>query len=249
MATPAPRRVLTLVLAVVVAAVCVRLGIWQLHRLQERRSINAAIVAGLARPEAPAAQILAGTPGDAAYRPVVATGTYLPEHELIAYGRPLQGAPGDHVLTPLRLPDGDVLLVDRGWIPFEAERDIPVRGAAAAPAGTVTVEGVLLPSEQGDPFPEGASGDTVVVVAIPALAAATGLPLVPEFLSLQHQSPASVGGLPAPAPLPQLDEGPHLSYAIQWFSFAAIALIGYGLLVRRDRAAEARSSDTEEAPT
>lgn len=250
MAQPSLRRMVLLIIAIAVAAVCVRLGIWQLDRLEERRTLNAAIETGLGAPPTPVVAVLSGPAADSPYRRVEATGRYLPEDELLLYGRPLSGRPGDHVLTPLALEDGTMLLVDRGWVPFDPARRAPTTGTEAAGAGEVTVTGVLLPSEEDEAFPTGdaASVTTVHAVAIPALSDHTGLSLAPMYLLLDAQAPPQTGGLPEPAPLPARDEGPHLSYAIQWFSFAAIALIGYVVLVRRDRRRSAEAT-TEEDPS
>jgi surfeit locus 1 family protein len=232
------------VVAVGVAALCVRLGFWQLSRLDDRRASNARIAAGLAEPIV-AFEALPDAADEAAYRRVTATGTYLAGDELLLYGRPLDGRPGDHVLTPLRLDDdAGILLVDRGWVPFGADRTVPVPGAEP-PTGAVTIEGVVLPSEDAAAFPEGADTGTVHAVELDAIAAATGLDLEPVYLLLRSQMPGSTNDLPVPTDLPPRDEGPHLSYAIQWFSFAAIALLGYGLLMRRDRRSSAGRSEEE----
>ncbi|MEX0985517.1 MAG: SURF1 family protein [Actinomycetota bacterium] len=236
------RRTALLILAVLVAAVCVRLGFWQLARLSDRRATNARIEAGILRPVAPVDAVLAGPAQDAPYRRVTATGTYLLAGELILYGRPLRSAPGDHVLTPLLLDGGDVLLVDRGWVPFEADRTAPVRDGPP-PDEPVRLEGVLLPPEEGAAFPEGVPGSTVRAIDIETIAATTGLDLAPVYLLLQAQTPPQAGDLPTPAMLAARDEGPHLSYAIQWFSFAAIAIVGYVLLMRRDRGSRHGADD------
>jgi len=248
MAGPRSRRIALLIASIGVAAICVRLGIWQLDRLDERRARNDEIEIGLAAPPAPAVAVLAGPAADAAYRRVESSGTYLAEGELLLYGRPLDGRPGDHVLTPLVLEDGTVLVVDRGWVPFDADRPAPTVGAEAAPTGEVAVSGVLLPSEEGEAFPTGdtAEASTVHAVAIPALSEHTGRPLAPLYLLLDAQEPSQSGGLPEPAPLPAREEGPHMSYAIQWFSFALIALVGYGVLARRDRRRSAEATTGED---
>jgi surfeit locus 1 family protein len=218
--------------AVGIAAVCVRLGFWQLSRLEERRTTNATIAAGLARP----VDTIDAASADAepSYRRVSAAGRYLTRHELLLYGRAFDGSPGDHVLTPLRLDGGGTVLVDRGWIPFRADRTVPV-AEALPPEGVVAVEGILLPPEDAPAFPEGEAGSVVDAANVAQIANATGLDLIPVVLLLQTQEPANTGDLPVPAPLPPRDEGPHLSYAIQWFSFAAIAILGYVLLARRGR--------------
>jgi surfeit locus 1 family protein len=241
-------RILLLVVALAVAALCVRLGLWQLHRLAQRRAFNAAVVAGTSASPAPV-EGLADRGEAAAYRSADATGRYDPARELLFYGRAnANGDPGSEVLTPLRLDDGDAVLVDRGWIPFDPNQPLPVPGAAGAPAGTVTVTGVLFPPDSSTPPAEGTAPVTIVRrVNLAQIAAQLPYRLLPYYLLLREQTPAQTGGLPTAAPLPELSEGPHLSYAIQWFSFAAIAILGYGLLLRRDRradrSAEAGSGD------
>jgi cytochrome oxidase assembly protein ShyY1 len=130
------------------------------------------------------------------------------------------------------LDDGGAVLVDRGWVPSEVSEP-PVGGEAAASSGPVSVDGILLPSREGDVAYEELP-DQVRDVDAAALDLVMPLDLVTDgYVLLEHQTPAT--DRPIPAPLPEPTEGPHLSYAIQWFTFAAIALVGYGLLVRRDR--------------
>jgi surfeit locus 1 family protein len=241
------RRIALLGIAVVVAAVCVRLGLWQLDRLEERRATNTSIERGLAEPPADLATLLAETddPGSLAYRRVTVTGTYDAGSELVLYGRALDGSPGDHVLTPLVMADRASVLVDRGWIPYEPDRSAPVDPPAAAPRGTASVEGVLLPSEAGAAFSEGADARLVRAVNVPQIDERLDThELAPVYLLLQAQDPAQEGGLPIPAEVPEPTEGPHLSYAIQWFSFATIAVVGYVVLARRDRRDRHRPDDT-----
>ncbi|MGZ8566785.1 MAG: SURF1 family cytochrome oxidase biogenesis protein [Actinomycetota bacterium] len=236
------RRIGLLVVAVVVAVVCVRLGIWQLDRWEGRRAANDRVRAGLREPVAPLEELLKGTvaPEDLAWRPAEVSGDYDPDEEVILYGRTQDGRPGDHVLTPLLLADGTAVVVDRGWIPFEPEQDPPVSGPAAAPDGLVSITGVVLAPGSGavaGEAPVGVTGPVTIVrqVDLGVLQRQVPYELAPVALQLREQRPEQTAGLPEPAPLPELDEGPHLSYAIQWFAFAAIAVVGYVLLVRRDR--------------
>lgn len=235
------RRIGLLVVAVVVAVVCVRLGIWQLDRLEGRRAANDRVRAGLQEPVASLEDLLNGAvaPADLAWRPAEVSGDYDRDEEVILYGRTQDGRPGDHVLTPLVLADGTAVVVDRGWIPFEPEQDPPVSGPAAAPDGHVSVTGVVLAPGSGAVAGE-ASGvtdpvTTVRQVDLGVLQRQVPYELAPVALQLREQRPEQTAALPEPAPLPELDEGPHLSYAIQWFAFATIAVVGYVLLVRRDR--------------
>jgi surfeit locus 1 family protein len=235
---------------VIVAGVCVRLGFWQLDRLSQRRALNASIEAGLSEDPAPLKDVLDASPDPDAlgYRRVTATGSYDATGELLLYGRALDGRPGDHVLTPLVLGDGSSVLVDRGWVPSEPNRTVPVGPPAAAPSGAVTVEGVLLPAEPGAAFASDDSASATLIRAVNVSeidARMTDHELAPAYLLLQTQTPPQTEGLPAPAPMPEPSEGPHLSYAFQWFSFASIALVGYVVVIRRDRRQD-RGDITEE---
>lgn len=229
------RRIALLLMTLTVAATCVRLGFWQLDRLEQRRSHNSVVSARLASPLRPLDALLgvATPPQDLAYLRVEVTGTYDPDHEVTLYGRPLEGRPGDHVLTPLVIDDGTAVVVDRGWVPI---RDGAQPGMTSPPSGPVTVRGFLIEPEasthpeEGDPTPE-------TVARLDLTLIGKGLPydLAPVALQLTDQVPPQSSGLPVPAPEPKLDEGPHLSYAVQWFSFAAIAVIGYVVLEVRER--------------
>jgi cytochrome oxidase assembly protein ShyY1 len=228
-----PRWIGLTLFAIVVVAVCVRLGLWQLDRLEGRRAFNARYAAGLAAAPRPVEDMLREG-GALAYRRARVTGRYDTEHEVILYGRTLDGRPGNHVLTPLVLDDGRAIVVDRGWVPFEM--DEPPVGAAAPPTGEVEVVGPLFAGRPGGAGEVSAGGDRVTTlrtVDIDAIAQDVPYDLVPWFVQLQTQSPPG-GRLPVPEPSPELDEGPHLSYAFQWFAFAAIAVGGYVILVRRE---------------
>ena len=227
-------------LALVVAGVCVRLGIWQLDRLHGRREINAAIREGLALPARPLDELLAEHPARSlGFRQVTVTGTYEAADEIILYGRSLDGRNGNHVLTPLRPSDGGPsVIVDRGWVPFEM--DTPPVADAAPPAGEVTVTGALFP-------PDATGGaalesPTVSRVDLTQLAATLGEDVLPMYILLADQQPPQPGALPTPAPLPELTEGPHMSYALQWFAFATIAVVGLVVLVRRDLRDQTRAT-------
>ena len=232
MALPQGRRVVIVVVAIAVAAACVALGLWQLRRLDERRAANAAVVDARSGP-AVTVRSADDVSALAPYRRVVARGTYDVQGEVIVYGRALEGRPGHHVVTPLVLEDGSAVLVIRGWVPFEMD-SAPVQ--AAAPSFLdVTVEGFLVPAEPTESPPPDTRG---VVRTLDPDAIAEPLPydVAPLALQLEAQRPPR-SATPVPVGPPELSEGPHLSYAIQWFSFAAIALVGAAVLLRRDRRA------------
>ena len=226
----AGRRRLTIVgTAVVVAAVCVALGLWQLRRLSDRRALNDEILLARAAPA-----VLAGSASDieslAPYRRVIVRGTYDVDAEVLLYGRSLREQPGHEVVTPLVFDDGSAVLVIRGWVPFSIAARAPVTEASPS-ARRVLVEGWLVPPETtGESRPD--RDGVVRTLDIEGIGDGVTDDLAPLAIQLHEQDPAPAS-LPEPVPLPQLSEGPHLSYAIQWFSFAAIALVGAFVLLRR----------------
>jgi surfeit locus 1 family protein len=208
------RDVVAVVSAVLVAAVCVRLGIWQLDRLHQRRARNAALAARLALP---LLTVTSSTPADSAReRRVQARGVYDFTYELTWTGRSFEGTPGVALITLLRLADGSAVLVDRGWVPSPDAFHVDHAPYREPDTATVTGIALLLPRGRGDVIVDGPRPDF--------------LPFV-----IQLETPDPAAGLPRRWPLPAFDNGPHLSYAIQWFSFALIALVGTAVLIRRGR--------------
>jgi len=218
-------------LAVTVVVLFVNLGLWQLDRHQWRAGLNAAITEGLRAEPVPFGRL---TPGRRDYRRTAVSGRYLSEREVLLTPRNERG-PGHHVLTPLRLGDGRLLVVDRGWVPFALDEP-PVR-EAAPPGGEITVEGVLLPATHVDAKAVRDDDGRLLRVAAVAPAVVVGggdadNVVADVFLLLRAPGPPA-GELPVPGELPALEAGPHLSYAGQWFLFALVTVVGYPLLLRR----------------
>lgn len=236
-----PRAWLFLGLAFAVAATCVRLGIWQLARFEERRGRNAEIRAGLKQPPMDITATLASeTPP--LYQRVTLSGQLDSEHEIVLTARTLNGQPGVHLVTPLIPPNGGgAVLINRGWIPAET-RKLPERRRYER-SGEVTLEGITKPSVSSPSFfflgerPTPSLGQPIQgwrTVEISAIEAQMPYPLAGFYVALEE--PIGAAGEP-PIPQPEIDlsEGPHLGYAIQWFSFAAIALGGGGTWFWRRR--------------
>src|SRR5262245_39452849 len=140
------RQLFWITFVVIGALSMVGLGVWQLGRLQERRALNAEIAG---RVEQPPIELSNGPVDvdDMEYRPVVASGTFDFSQEILLRNRALNGAPGYHVLTPLRIAGSEkAVLVDRGWIPYEAASP-ELRSVYATPDGTVTVRGLIRLSQ------------------------------------------------------------------------------------------------------
>jgi surfeit locus 1 family protein len=214
------KRYAAVIVGVAAAALFIRLGVWQLSRRAERREQNSLLQARLSLPVLDltvGALPPATEPDSLRFRRARATGRFDFANEVIEAGRSFQGAPGVHVLTPLVLADGRGVLVDRGWTYSADGRTVGLE--TLREPDWASVEGVLgLPVGRW-----GVRPDTLH----------PGYALVPAVLRRTVPPPTAPAALRA-VPLPALDEGPHLSYALQWFSFAVIALVGGVLLARRD---------------
>lgn len=235
------RGVVAAVLVLMAAAVCVRLGFWQLDRRAERQARNALVRAAQAQPPLPldarTFDAASADPAAYAWRPVVAQGTFHHAGDLLLRGRGREGRPGVHLVSPLVLADGRVVMVDRGWVP--AADAASADADAFRTAGPVRVGGVLRPiradADGGLPA-AGRSGADSTWRRIDLGAARARSPgaVLPLYLQRIPQ-PADGPSPPLAEPLPALSEGNHLSYAVQWFSFATIAVVGLVILVRRGR--------------
>lgn len=225
---------------VIVVAVCIRLGFWQLARLEERRSLNAAVAARLDQEPIADLAYLTDTAGSA-YRIATATGLYDNERYIILPGRSRHGVPGVYLIMPLRLAGRtDAVLVNRGWVPAPDAATIDARDFAVSEP--VELRGLVLPlpgRAQSLAQREGtARADSFVHVLYrideDALRAQFPYPLLDVMLQRLHA--AGSPRYPTALEPPPLDEGPHLGYALQWFAFALIGVIGWFALVLRRRA-------------
>jgi surfeit locus 1 family protein len=219
------RDLVGLVVALLVAAGCVRLGVWQLDRLHQRRERNALLLTARARP---LLEVNGSVPADAARdRRLHARGVYDYAQERLWRARSYQGVPGVDLVTPLRLADGAAVLVDRGWAPSPDAYHVDQPAYREGDSADVVGLGFAAPRARGDVDPV-------------ALRDSVPYPLVPFVIQLP---PATAPTRPLPPglirwPMPEVSNGPHLSYAIQWFSFAVIIVVG-SLALARKRAAEA----------
>jgi cytochrome oxidase assembly protein ShyY1 len=150
--------------------------------------------------------------------------------DIAVVNRSQGGRAGENVVTPMQLDDGRVLLVVRGFVPLDA--DMP-----AAPTGDVTVVGRLRQSQvrRTGQLTDAAQGELTEVqrIDIPRLGAQLPGPAVPMYVELTDSQPAEADPAPEPVAAPELTEGPHLSYAVQWFVFAVCVVVGWVLAVRR----------------
>lgn len=245
-----PRWLVGTIIAVVVVVLFVSLGFWQLRRLDEKRDRNAAIEERSSVPVQPVDEVVdAGTAfggvEDLVYRRASATGRYDADGEVRIRSRSFEGRPGVHVVTPLRLEDGSALAVNRGFVPLSTD-------APAPPSGEVEVTGLLFATQERRGIGPQDPGTGVLPelsrLDLGRLQEQYDADLYPMWLQLQRQDPpVDEGALPLLLAEPEQDEGPHLSYAVQWFLFAAIGIIGWPLVLRRAVADDARRQRREAA--
>ncbi len=235
-----PRWLALLVLVLVAVTAMARLGEWQLSRA---RNPGGQPQQGQAAPApVPLSSLLAARqtfPAGAADRRVTATGEWDGGRQLLVAGRTLEGARGLWVLTPLRLPDGSAVPVVRGWVPAAGD---PAASPDRLPAGPVDVQGVLRPTEPAADRPPGRQAGLpagqVDRVAGTELVQRWPYPLLTGFVILTGQDPAPAGAAPRAVPgdppvTEELDLR-NLSYALQWWLFAAFGLYMWWRVVRDD---------------
>jgi surfeit locus 1 family protein len=207
-------------LAGATVVVFVALGFWQLDRLEARKAQNELVVARAAAEPVDVGEAL--EPGsdkqavdELRFAAVTATGTY--EGEAVVVRATQDGLSGGRVFSPLALADDEEVMVLRGFVAQRTDGTIPV---PEPPAGEVTVEGFAIPIRRLEPIARQSLDDSA------ATAAGERLPVVVQATEPDSDQLQVV-------PPPDLDEGPHLSYAVQWFLFAAVVAVGYPVLLRR----------------
>ena len=204
---------------------------WQLGKNTTTSRENAQIARSLDAAPVPVTTVLPqqdSTAPDEQWQQVTATGRYLPDQQVLARLRLIDGDPAFEVLVPFQVDGGPTVLVDRGYVR-------PVAGSAvppidAPPTGTVTITARLRDSEglARDKAPFETDGiQQVYSINIDQISAVTGVPLAGSYLQLVDGQPGGLGTIP----LPHLDAGPFLSYGIQWIAFGIIAPIGVGYFV------------------
>lgn len=223
-----------LLLVTIFAGVCAALSWWQWDRRAETAQENARVTANWDATPRDFAQVsdwFDTLPQERTYTPVRLEGRYLPEQTTYVRQRTLSSALGMEVLVPFRTDEGEVVLVDRGWMANGSAEDQHPDDVPAPPAGevTVTVRVIIGEPDIGKDAPSG----QVASVDLPGIAEMTGLPLhtgAYGMLDSERPAPATT---PTPLPIPEADEGMHWSYGFQWAAFGVLFFVAFGYAARQ----------------
>jgi cytochrome oxidase assembly protein ShyY1 len=214
------------VVVVLLACACYALGRWQFHRLHEREAYNVQVRHNLHATPVPVGDVLAVgrpvSPQDE-WRRVTATGTYLPNQSVVIRYQTRNGQSGVDIVTPLRTDRGPAVLIDRGWMQTDNVGASRVN-APAPPTGRVIVRGwVRVDATGGSATVTDRSARAISSVDI---AKTVNVPVYGGFVDAEHEIPPAAKRL-VPAELPDLGNGPHFFYGLQWWFFGVLAVFGF----------------------
>ena len=231
--------------------VFVNLGEWQLRRLHERRANNEITRTNEAAPIADFDQVFTHTITTAdEWRRVRVTGTFDTAKQYIIRYRNNGDDDGYEVVTPLHTTSGKNLLVDRGFVVLMDGTQIP-NTAPAPPSGQVTIIGRVRQSESGHDSATVPVDGHARSINSDKLGADLKMPVVNGYIDVLSMTPKD-SITTEPIALPELDDGPHFWYAVQWFMFTGIGVLGVVVFIRgdlrdrRERLEEQKKSEARE---
>ncbi|HLO18661.1 MAG TPA: SURF1 family protein [Anaerolineales bacterium] len=219
-------------------ALCIRLGIWQLDRLAQRRAFNAQFMSSRAQP---VLDLNREQPADIAkmeWRSATVTGEYDFANQIALRNQYYDNQYGYHLLTPLHF-GGNAVLVDRGWIPADGDSTAS-DWHKYDETGTVAVSGQIRlgqtkPAVGGvaDALPENGEKLTIWNNAdVAHIANQMPYPVLPVYIQAKPDANDTQPPIPF-QPDVEITEGPHFGYALQWFTFATILFVGYPFYLRK----------------
>jgi cytochrome oxidase assembly protein ShyY1 len=218
----------------VLAIACWNLGEWQFSRYETRVQRNDYARANYTKDPVPVDQVLSPDEGitrSEEWTRVQLTGTYDQDASLQVRYQSRDGVAGVDVVTPLVRADGTGVLVDRGWFETQGRGD-HLDALPAPPAGDVTVVGWVRPDTTGDSTK--VIERSVRTISSRTIGADLDYPLLQGYVAAQSESPEALEK-PAPNEPPELGEGPHFFYGMQWWFFGVLALFGFGYLAYDER--------------
>ncbi len=223
-----------LVFVAVLGTAFVNLGEWQLRRLDERRAGNDVIVGHEGQAPRPYGEVFTRPITDAdQWQRVTVTGTFDAAHQLQVRYRSNAGRVGSEVLTPLKTTAGETLLISRGFLVRQGMAEPPPSAMPAPPSGSVTVVGYVRRNENGNVAALAPAEGAVRLINSTSIEAWLGTPVLNGYVAATSVEPAQSGEL-LPIQPPDISEGPHFWYSVQWFMFCAMAVTGLFWFIRGD---------------
>lgn len=244
-----PRWILFHVAVVALIVLMINLGFWQLRRLDERQAFDAIIEDRYNATPVSVDEVIDEASGDldsVEWRPVEITGEFVDDGDVRIVNRSQNGMAGDNIVSPFRLDDGRIILVNRGFVPLSSSDEFEPE-----PTGTITVVGRMHPSDehrrgQVSDASEGVLTEAQIVDIERLRPQLPDGEVVPFYLD---QARTQADAYPQPVAEPDLSEGPHLSYAVQWFIFSACVIAGWVLAVRSSLHRRERGASAASAPS
>jgi cytochrome oxidase assembly protein ShyY1 len=212
---------------------------WQWHRLQDRQVVNAAIQAQIDKEPILITDLVTSqtgektVPDDSQWRTVGMSGTWLQDSQVLVRKKSLESDLGLWVVTPLQLADGTIVMINRGWTAAaNSAVDSPV--VADVPTGMIEVLGRLrVVQERTKPAPTDLPAGQVDRV-VPTEIVDSPDTLTNAYVEMTASEPESLTSEIRTLPAPEVTEGAHRSYAIQWIFFEIMTVIGWVILVRNE---------------
>jgi cytochrome oxidase assembly protein ShyY1 len=232
-----PRWILIHLGLALLTATMVFLGFWQLNRLEQKQTTNTQVMARTALPAIDVQEILSTadtTPAviydDLQWRVVIAKGQYLAQDGVTIVNRSQDAIAGYSPVTPFLLENGTVVFINRGFVPLAQ----PVPPPSSGP---VTVKGYLRTSQKRTVLGAVDSTEPATTefhrIDVNLLSKRLNQTSLPMYIQLMEETPALSSSWPAPTQLPELTEGSHFSYAMQWWFFSLVSLTGWIVVSRR----------------
>lgn len=211
------------------------LGFWQLNRLEQKQATNRNVIARTVVPPVDIQELFSSTQsstsyGDLQWRVVTGQGQYLAEDQVTIINRSQDATAGYSPVVPFLLDSGSVVFVNRGFVPLSQAAPPPT-------AGNVTIKGYLRTSQKRTLLGAVDSTDRSTTefhrIDLDLLSQRINQPTLPMYMQLSEEIPALSSTWPAPTQLPELTEGSHFSYAMQWWFFSLVSLTGWIVVSRR----------------
>lgn len=209
------------------------LGFWQMDRRDQKREFNSTVIARTTQPSMPLTRMVTASStmvDDLEWRPITTSGRYLPEESVTIINRSLDGTAGYSPLSALLLDTGDVVYVNRGFVPLAEPRP-------PTPEGQVEIRGFIRLTQTRGALGAVDSTDPATTefhrIDLALIGQRLDRPVLPVYVQLIDETPPRPTTWPSPVGIPDLDEGPHFSYAFQWWFFSLVALAGWIVVARR----------------